>query len=250
MAPKPASFARVGIIFGALLLLTPGAALAQSAVASLAPSAGATLSAAQSGSAAPASPAQQASAPAAQAAGGAQPAGSNPAAASAAATGSTVSSSAPATGSAAPAAAPASPAAAPAPGGVATPVGSNPITASESQEPVSYFAYLLIALAVIWFLAAIAGIVRLLLRPQTGPFAAPMPPNELDRPYLTFILPFASILTVAVIVVGFGTLFLGLSTISDVYPLAVDLFIVCLVMLIATTLALRRPRGGTGTAVH
>jgi len=120
-------------------------------------------------------------------------------------------------------------------------VGANP--PKEQPEPISYFAYLLIVLAGIWFIGAIVGVMRLLMRPPRGPYPVTLPPNEADRPFLTLVLPFAALLTVAVIVVGFGTLFLGLSTISDIYPLAVDLFIVCLVMFIASILALRGSRG-------
>jgi len=62
-------------------------------------------------------------------------------------------------------------------------------------------------------------------------------------------MPFGALITVAIIVVVFGTSFLQLSHISDIYPLAVDLAVVCLVMLIATVAAMR---GGSqhSSAVH
>jgi len=171
-----------------------------------------------------------------------------PASASAAAANSPAASvSAPAAASAQPAAAGASAGASTAPAGVATPVGSNP--PKETPESLSLLAYLLIVLAGIWFLAAIAGIIRLLMRPTRGPYAVPLAPSEQDRHFLSFVMPFGALITVAIIVVVFGTSFLQLSHISDIYPLAVDLAVVCLVMLIATVAAMR---GGSqhSSAVH
>ena len=234
----------------ALIAVSPLTALAQSASPSAASSvpgqaAGAATAASPAAAASPGQAAAGSPAPA-QAPGAPQPSaagGSVPAAASAQ----------PAAGSAQPAGAPASASAAPAPAGVATPVGSNP--PQEKPEGLSIFAYLLIVLAGVWLLASIAGIIRLMMRPTKGPYAAPMPPSERDRHFLSFGMPFQALLTVAVIVVAWGVLFLYLASISpkvfdtDLYPFAVDLFVVCLVMLIATIAALR---GGsqTGTEVH
>jgi hypothetical protein len=188
---------------------------------------------------APASPGQAASASAspAQAPGAAQPSTAG---------GSAAASGQPAAGSASPAAAPASAAASPAPAGAATPVGSNP--PKETVESLPLLAWLLIVLAAIWFVAAIAGIIRLLMRPTTGPYAVALPAPEQDRHFLSFIMPFGAIITVFVILVCFGTLFLWLAGISpkafdtEIYPLAVDLFIVCFVMFVATMLVLRGSR--------
>jgi hypothetical protein len=147
--------------------------------------------------------------------------------------------------SAPPASAPAASAAASAPAvrGLPTPVGAN--LPPGQPEPLSLLAYLLIALAIVWFAAAIVGIVRLLMRPQQGPYAVAVPEPERDRPFLSFIMPFTALITVAIIVTVFGVSFLFLARISpkifdtEVYPLAVDLFIVCFVMMVATILALR-----------
>lgn len=186
---------------------------------------------AQTASSAPASPAQAASASPspAQAPGAPQP--------------STAAGSAQASGQPA----------ASGPAGVATPVGSNP--PQEKPEGLPILAYLLIILAGVWFLAAIAGIIRLLARPTTGPYAVPLPPSETDRHFLSFVMPFGAIVTVGIILVAFGSLFLWLASISpkafdtEIYPLAVDLFIVCFVMLVATVLALRGG-GQPRTEVH
>jgi len=134
-------------------------------------------------------------------------------------------------------------ASAPAVRGLPTPVGAN--LPPGQPEPLSLLAYLLIALAIVWFVAAIVGIVRLLMRPQQGPYAVAVPEPERDRPFLSFIMPFTALITVAIIVTVFGVSFLFLARISpkifdtEVYPLAVDLFIVCFVMMVATILALR-----------
>ncbi|GEM_PF-5878859 len=125
------------------------------------------------------------------------------------------------------------------PPGVATPVGANP--AVQQQEPVSMFAYLLIALAVLWFLIAVAGIIRLMTTPARGPYAQ-LPPSEADRHFLSFGMPFVTIITVAIIVGFWGILFLFIGSYSEVYTLAVDLLVVCGVMLIATMAALRASR--------
>src|SRR5579884_2270740 len=127
--------------------------------------------------------------------------------------------------------------------GLPTPVGSN--LPPQQPEPLSLLAYLLIALAVVWFVAAIVGIVRLLMRPTRGPYAVAYPEPEQDRPFLSLIMPFGALITVAIIVTIFGVSFLMLARISpkmfdtEIYPLAVDLFIVCFVMFVATILALR-----------
>ncbi|MBV8083650.1 MAG: hypothetical protein JO247_02430 [Chloroflexi bacterium] len=141
-----------------------------------------------------------------------------------------------------------------APAGVATPVGAN--APQEQQEPISLFAYLLIALAIVWFLAAIGGIIRIMTRPTRGPYAQPLTPAESDRGFLTFVMPFIALITVAIIVVVFGTLFLWLAGISprmfdtEIYPVIVDLFIIAFVMFVATMLALRQPGGQSSNAVH
>jgi hypothetical protein len=226
-----------------LAAAAPASALAQ-AGASAAASAQASAPASQR--TAPASPGQASvtSPSAAQAPGAPQPS---------TAAGSAAPSGQPAAGSASPAAVPASAAASAQPAGVATPVGSNP--PQESVESQPYFAYLLIILAGIWFLAAIAGIIRLLIRPTTGPYAVPLPPPEQDRHFLSFVMPFVAIITVFVILIAFGSLFLWLASISprafdtEILPLAVDLFIVCFVMLVATVLALRGS-GQPQTEVH
>jgi hypothetical protein len=143
-------------------------------------------------------------------------------------------------------------AAAPAPAGVATPVGAN--APKQTEEPTSLFAYLLIALAVVWFLGAIGGIARILTRPR-GLYPQPLPATESDRVFLSFLMPFVALLTVIVILVAFGVLFLWLASISprsfdtEVYPFAVDLFIICFVMFVATMLALR-DGGKKPSAVH
>jgi len=217
----------LGALAAALLLLAlvaPGAALAQSASASAKPAASVAGQASGAATAASptaaASPGQQA---ATSASGAAQPAGAP------------------------------QPSAAAAPQGVATPVGAN--APPPTQEPMSLFAYLLIALAIVWFVAAIAGIVRILMRPQRGPFAVPMPAQEQDRGFLSFIMPFGALITVAIIVVAFGSLFLWLASISprafdtEIYPFAVDLFIIAFVMFVATMLHLRGG-GRSGSAVH
>jgi hypothetical protein len=127
--------------------------------------------------------------------------------------------------------------------GLPTPVGSN--LPPQQPEPLSLLAYLLIALAVVWFVAAIVGIVRLLMRPTRGPYAVAYPEPEQDRPFLSLIMPFGALITVAIIVTVFGVSFLMLARISpkifdtEIYPLAVDLFIVCFVMFVATVLASR-----------
>jgi hypothetical protein len=155
----------------------------------------------------------------------------------------------PAAASAAPAASGAS---APAVRAVPTPVGGN-LTEPKS-EPVSIFAWLLIALAAIWFIAAIIGIIRLLSRPRA--YAAAMPPAEQDRTFLTFIMPFAALVTVFAILSAFGLLFLWLARISpkmfdtEIYPLIVDLVIVCGVMFLATVAALKSSGGQHQTEVH
>jgi hypothetical protein len=131
-------------------------------------------------------------------------------------------------------------ASAPAVRGLPTPVGGNAPRAA--QEPVPLFAYLLIVLGAVWFFAAIAGIVRLLSRPRSGPYAASVPEPEMDRPFLSFIMPFAALVTVAIVVTVWGLIFLQTSHISELYPLAIDLFVVCLVMLIATVASLRGGR--------
>jgi hypothetical protein len=140
----------------------------------------------------------------------------------------------------------ASAAASPATRAAPTPVGGNAPTTQ--QEPLSYFAYLLIALAAIWFIAALVGIVRLLIRPPAGQAELISDP-ERDRPFLSLIMPFAALLTVAVIVVGWGVLFLWVSSFSEIGVLAIDLFVVCFVMLIATLMALRGSKP-TQTGVH
>ncbi|HEY8695054.1 MAG TPA: hypothetical protein VIR57_20175 [Chloroflexota bacterium] len=190
----------------ALLAASPTSLFAQAASAPGSPGQGATT-----GSASPA-----------QAPGAAQP----PTAASA---------SAASAGSVAPAAA-----SAPAVRGLPTPVGGNAPRAA--QEPVPLFAYLLIVLGAVWFFAAIAGIVRLLSRPRSGPYAASVPEPEMDRPFLSFIMPFAALVSVAIVVTVWGLIFLQTSHISELYPLAIDLFVVCLVMLIATVASLRGGR--------
>ena len=117
-----------------------------------------------------------------------------------------------------------------------TPVGGN-IT-PPAQEPVSIFAWLLIGLAVLWFFAAMVGITRRMSRPR-GMLASPLPPQESDRNYLSFLLPLAALVTVGIIVGIWGMLFLWTSHESELYPLAIDLFVVCFVMLIATLAALK-----------
>jgi hypothetical protein len=205
----------------ALVAITPMSVFAQaSGPPSPANSAGA-------GTVAPASPGQGTGAAPnpASAAGAPQPAGAgaSPAASNA--------------GSAAPSAGTASPSAsAPTVRALPTPVGGN--TPQQQQEPTSLFAYFLIALAVVWFFAALAGITKLMSRPR-GMLPTMMPAQESDRTFLSFIMPFAALLTVAVIVTIWGLIFLETSHASELYPLAIDLFVVCFVMLIATVAALR-----------
>ena len=209
----------MALIAAGLLALTPAAALAQAS--------------------APASPAQGASASAKPSVGGGALPGSAPASASAVASAAASTGEASAAASAAPSG--------PAVRGVPTPVGGN--APKESVEPKPYFAYLLIVLGGIWFFAAIAGIVRLMSRPRGVAYTAAVPDAERDRPFLSFIMPFGALITVAIIVTVWGVLFLATSHLSELYPLAIDLFVVCLVMLIATVAALR---GGArpGTEVH
>jgi hypothetical protein len=204
-----------------LLLGSPVAALAQtSAGPSPANSAG-------SGQTTPASPSQGAAASAKPAAGAAQQTGGNAASASPSAAGSAAPAASTAAQSAAPSASPVR--------AVPTPVGGN--APKETIESMSWFAYLLIVLAVIWFVAAIIGIVRLLSRPRT--MEAALPPPERDRPFLSFFMPLGALVTVFIILSIWGLLFLWVSHYSELYPLAIDLFVVCLVMLIATIAALR-----------
>jgi len=215
----------------ALLTLTPASAFAQ-ASAPASPGQGVTTGSALPG----------------QAVGANQPPAGASGAPSAAGSGapSTGEASAAAAGSPAAVAAAQSPAAsapaasAPAVRGLPTPVGGN--APKEAQEPVPLFAYLLIALGIIWFFAAIAGIARLLSRPRGVAYTAGVPPLEQDRPYLSFIMPFVALISVGLIVTAWGLIFLQTSHISEVYPLAIDLFVVCLVMLIATVASLRGGR--------
>ena len=72
--------------------------------------------------------------------------------------------------------------------------------------------------------------------------AASVPEPEMDRPFLSFIMPFAALVSVAIVVTVWGLIFLQTSHISELYPLAIDLFVVCLVMLIATVASLRGGR--------
>ncbi|HLG71163.1 MAG TPA: hypothetical protein VK009_12125 [Chloroflexota bacterium] len=187
-------------------------------------------SAAPAGGAAPASAGASAQA-GASAAGSAAPAGAA-ASGSAAASASAAGGAAPASGEASASAAASVPAARALP----TPVGANPT--QETKEPLNWFAYLLIILAGVWFIAAIAGIIRLVTRPVSPAAAAAIPDAERDRPFLSFIMPFGALITVAIIVTCWGVLFLWLSSINEVYTLAVDLFVVCFVMLVATLMAL------------
>ena len=205
----------VALLAAVALMLTPVAVFAQTS--------------------APASPAHGASASAKPSAGAGALPGSAPASASA------VASAAASTGGAS------ASASAPAVRGVPTPVGGN--APKELPEPTPYFAYLLIVLGGIWFFAAIAGIVRLMSRPRGVAYTADIPDAERDRPFLSFIMPFGALITVAVIVTIWGLLFLQTSHLSELYPLAIDLFVVCLVMLIATVAALRGG-GQARTEVH
>ncbi len=225
--------ALVAIIVLAALLLSPVSAFAQ---ASAAPT---PANSAASQSQAPASPNQgTATSPNPQQAPGTVQSTVPSAAPSAA------GSAQPSAGESAPASASAS--ASPATRAAPTPVGGNAPTTQ--QEPLSYLAYLLIVLAVIWFIAALVGIVRLLIRPPAGQ-AAFIPDPEKDRPFLSFIMPFAALVTVGVIVTIWGVLFLWVSHYSEIGVLAIDLFVVCFVMLIATILALRASRQAP-TGVH
>src|SRR6185312_3370562 len=128
---------------------------------------------------------------------------------------------------------------------VPTPLGGN--AEVQTREPLPLFAYLLIILGALWFFAALAGIMRLLSRPRTMMEA--LPPAERDRPFLSFFMPLGALITVAVILSAWGLLFLWTAHFSEIYPLAIDLFVVCLVMLIATVAALKGG-GQTHTEVH
>src|SRR5438552_2809944 len=99
------------------------------------------------------------------------------------------------------------------------------------------------------------------MRPSRGPYAAPLPPNEEGRQWLTFALPFLAFLCVAAIIVVWGVLFLWLAALSgeeklfgipEYYALFVDLAVVCLVMAVATFAALRADRQNrqSQSAIH
>ncbi|MGH2364211.1 MAG: hypothetical protein ACRDGF_01640 [Chloroflexota bacterium] len=124
-------------------------------------------------------------------------------------------------------------------------MGANAPT--EKPEPISLFAYLLIALAAIWFLYAIYKIIRLLLRPPAA--SMELPPAESGRGFLSFVMPYLAIACVLALIVGWGKLFLWAGTFSDWYTLGVDLFVICLVMAIAA-FAATKGSGGRGAAVH
>jgi hypothetical protein len=227
----------VGLFVALTLALMPTAALAQGVPT--------PANSAASKPQAPASPAQGAanSPSPAQAPGAVQPPAG--ASASAAAAGSAAPTSGEASAQAASSTSPV-PSEAPA-RALPTPVGGN--TPQEQQEPLPYFAYLLIILGVVWFFAAMAGIVRLMSRPRSPAYLASVPEAEQDRPFLSFIMPFGALITVAIVVTIWGMVFLQTSHISELYPLAIDLFVVCLVMLIATAAALKGG-GQPRTEVH
>ncbi|HEX6513154.1 MAG TPA: hypothetical protein VF157_12685, partial [Chloroflexota bacterium] len=174
-AHPPLSLIKIlaGLVFGMMLLATPMAAWAQAS--GVPPPA----NSAASQPTAPASPGQtQATSPSpAQAPGGAQSAAPPPSAAA---------SEAPSTSSAQAGASPAP--SGPVVRGLPTPVGGNP--PQETPEPIPWLAYLLIALAAIWFLWAVRGITRLLGRPRGVPYPPQIPPAERDRPFLSFGMPF------------------------------------------------------------
>ena len=124
--------------------------------------------------------------------------------------------------------------------GVPTPVGAN--VPKETAPPTSLFAYLLIILAAIWFALALIGIYRLLTQPRyRGPYPVELPPSETSRSFLSFGMPFLALICLAIIIGAWGILFLQLARLGELYPLAVDLLIICLVMFVATFLALRGP---------
>ncbi|HVA24406.1 MAG TPA: hypothetical protein VMW62_08435 [Chloroflexota bacterium] len=220
----------------ALLTLTPASAFAQ-ASAPASPGQGVTTGSALPGQAVGANQPPAGASGAPSAAGSGAPSTGE---ASAAAAGSPAAVAAAQSPAASAPAASAPAASAPAVRGLPTPVGGN--APKEAQEPVPLFAYLLIALGIIWFFAAIAGIARLLSRPRGVAYTAGVPPLEQDRPYLSFIMPFVALISVGLIVTAWGLIFLQTSHISEVYPLAIDLFVVCLVMLIATVASLRGGR--------
>ena len=213
----------------ALLVFAPTLTLAQSA-----PAASAATSAAPAAPSASASAAPSASASAA-------PSASASAAPSASA--STAPSASASAGASPVASTPASPAAVVA---ASQPVGANAPT--EKREPISLFAYLLIALAAIWFLYAIYKIIRLLLRPPAASIMQ-LPPAETGRGFLSFVMPYLAIACVLALIVGWGKLFLWAATYSDWYTLGVDLFVICAVMAIAA-FAATKGSGGPGPAVH
>ncbi|MHB8618796.1 MAG: hypothetical protein ACYDAG_04360 [Chloroflexota bacterium] len=136
------------------------------------------------------------------------------------------------------------------PQGDATPVGSN--IQKVQPEPVSLFAYALIVVAALWLVFSLIGIVRLLTRPGVrglgGSYypvsAADIPPAEKGRGFLSFGAPFVVLACVFVLVVGWGNLFLAL---PELYTLVGDFLIICLVMGIATLLALRGGASGSGS---
>jgi len=199
----------------ALLVFAPTLTLAQSAPAASAATSAAPAAPSASASASAAPSASASTAPSASASAGASPVASTPA----------------------------SPAAVVA---ASQPVGANAPT--EKREPISLFAYLLIALAAIWFLYAIYKIIRLLLRPPAASIMQ-LPPAETGRGFLSFVMPYLAIACVLALIVGWGKLFLWAATYSDWYTLGVDLFVICAVMAIAA-FAATKGSGGPGPAVH
>ncbi len=152
--------------------------------------------------------------------------------------------------SAAPAAsvgAPAAASAAPAPAASAgKPVGA--IVPTETLQQPNFLVYLLVALAALFAIYAILNMLRLLFAPPPAVVAA-MPPAETGRAFLSFVMPFLAIIVVLGVVICWGELFLWAASFSEWYTLGIDLFVVCLVMAIATLMAMRTSRGGD-SAVH